>query len=161
MLYDLSSETQRMGELVVSTHASSTGYFSSSLLPYEDAPVDGWLWLSYDQLNLRFIEHVEPASCVYGIILVESSVKGNKRPYHKQKLALLLSSQRHFAVEVQATGRPVRYLMTNGTYEDALNEHVARYGPVQAIAHAELELRNELKPLIQNSLWMTIQKNLF
>jgi deoxyribodipyrimidine photolyase-related protein len=139
-----------MGELVVSTHASSTGYFSSSLLPYEDAPVDGWLWLSYDQLNLRFIEQVEPASGVYGIILIESSAKGNKRPYHKQKLALLLSSQRHFAIEVQATGRPVRYLMTNGTYEDALNEHVARYGPVEAIAHAELELRNELKPLIQN-----------
>jgi hypothetical protein len=64
-----------MGELVVSTHASSTGYFSSSLLPYEDAPVDGWLWLSYDQLNLRFIEQVEPASGVYGIILIESSAK--------------------------------------------------------------------------------------
>ena len=138
-----------MSEALVSSLGAGTGPFASSLGQYTETPVDGWLWLSYDQLNLSFVDDVEPETSHYGIILIESSAKGNKRPYHKQKLALLLSSQRHFALEVQATGRPIRYLMTNGTYEDALKEHIGRYGPVHAVVHAELEMREEIRSLVQ------------
>ena len=138
-----------MSQAVVSTLEAGSGTFASALVPHESTPVDGWLWLSYDQLNLSFVNDVEPDGLHYGVVLIESSAKGNKRPYHKQKLALLLSSQRHFAIEVQATGRPVRYLTTNGTYADALGEHIDRHGPVHAVVHAELELRKEIQPLVE------------
>ena len=137
-----------MSQAVISTLGAGSGTFASALVPHETTPVDGWLWLSYDQLNLSFVDDVEPDGLHYGVVLIESSAKGNKRPYHKQKLALLISSQRHFAIEVQATGRPVRYLTTNGTYADALGEHIDRHGPVHAVVHAELELRKEIQPLV-------------
>ncbi len=138
-----------MGKTIHSAFSCSSGAFASTLLPYDNDHVDEWLWLSYDQLNLAFIESFETKCKRLGIVFVESMEKGKKRPYHKQKLALLLSSQRHFALEVQATGRPVRYLVAAGDYSDALSKHIEVFGTLNAVAHAELELRNDVKELVK------------
>lgn len=138
-----------MGKTIHSALATPSGAFASALLPYNQEHVDGWLWLSYDQLNLAFIESLEPNVGRLGIVFIESVKKGKIRPYHKQKIALLLSSQRHFALEVQATGRPIRYLVTDGNYSDTLSEHISVYGPINAVEHAELELRNEVQGLVE------------
>ena len=45
-----------------------------------------------------------------GIVLVESSWKASRRPYHKQKLALIMANLRHFALELQAEGWRVDYV---------------------------------------------------
>ena len=39
-----------------------------------------------------------------GAVFVESTWKAARRPYHKQKLALLLANQRHFALELARRG---------------------------------------------------------
>ena len=44
-----------------------------------------------------------------GIVLVESAHKAGRRPYHQQKLALILANMRHFALEQAARGVFVDY----------------------------------------------------
>jgi deoxyribodipyrimidine photolyase-related protein len=66
--------------------------------------VDSWVFVAYDQLNLSLIETIEQTIGTVGLVFIESAFKGRSRPYHKQKLALLLSNQRHFALEAQQAG---------------------------------------------------------
>ena len=54
--------------------------------------------------------------------MVESLQKGKRRPYHKKKLALLLSNERHFALEQAARGVKVIYIFTRGSFGDGLLE---------------------------------------
>ena len=78
--------------------------------------VDSWVFVAYDQLNLSLIETIEQTIGTVGLVFIESAFKGRSRPYHKQKLALLLSNQRHFALEAQQAGYAIDYLVTRGTY---------------------------------------------
>ncbi len=79
-----------------------------------------WLFVPYDQLHdgIGPLAH-EPAHEL-GIVLVESRAKAARRPYHRQKLALVLSNLRHFALEQAARGVAVRHVATAGGYTDAL-----------------------------------------
>jgi deoxyribodipyrimidine photolyase-related protein len=50
-----------------------------------------WIYIPYDRLTDRtgHLHEIKPAEA--GIIMVESLEKGTRRPYHKKKLALLLT----------------------------------------------------------------------
>ncbi|MGD8868590.1 MAG: cryptochrome/photolyase family protein, partial [Gemmatimonadales bacterium] len=85
-----------------------------------------------------------------GIILVESTTKPARRPYHKQKLALIVANQRHFALEQAARGVAVRYIATDAPYRDALASVIPELGPLQAMRPAERELRVDLRPLVDD-----------
>ena len=82
------------------------------------AGVDTWHFVSYDQLSQDLL----PENKDVGLIFIETSWKAKQLPYHKQKLALLLSNQRHFALEMQDAGYPVRYVFSEKEYGEALAE---------------------------------------
>ncbi|MDB4945930.1 MAG: deoxyribodipyrimidine photolyase [Labilithrix sp.] len=109
-------------------------------------PEDGrrWLFVPYDQLSDAFgpLAREEPRNV--GIILVECPGKAARRPYHKQKLALVLTSLRHFALEQAARGVAVRHLVAD-SYAAALAQQP---GPILVMRPAERELRAELAPLV-------------
>lgn len=109
-----------------------------------------WIYLPYDQLSDQFglLSREDPSSL--GILLMENPAKASRRPYHKQKLAWILTQQRQFALEQAERGISVAYRV--GDYaEEArrLNCLVAR--------PAEWELRQELKDFkfLPHEGWLT------
>ncbi|MDX1502645.1 MAG: cryptochrome/photolyase family protein [Thermoanaerobaculia bacterium] len=117
-------------------------------------PADGrgWVYVPYDQLTDDFgpLADREPGDT--GIVLVESTWKGHRRPYHRQKLALILANQRHFAVEQARRGVAVRHLVTDRPYGDALRPLAEELGGLTAMEPAERELRADLEPLVDDGL---------
>ena len=112
--------------------------------------VDSWVFVAYDQLNLSLIETIEQAIGTVGLVFIESAFKGRSRPYHKQKLALLLSNQRHFALEAQEAGYPIEYIGTQGSYVETLTVLANEVGPIHCVEFAEYSTRMELQPLIES-----------
>ncbi len=111
-----------------------------------------WVYVPYDQLTDEIgpLSRLEPEDA--GIVLVESAWKPAQRPYHKQKLALILANQRHFALEQAERGVAVRYHATRAPYSEALREEIRELGPLAVMEPAERELRANLAPLAGDGL---------
>jgi len=103
----------------------------------------------YDQLT----DEVGPLSredpTTLGILLVECPEKASRRPYHKQKLALVLTNLRHFAVEQAKRDVLVRHVVAV-SYADAVRTHADKHGPLRMMRAAERELRVELASLVRD-----------
>jgi deoxyribodipyrimidine photolyase-related protein len=110
------------------------------------------VYVPYDQVHDGIGPLARHAPREVGIVLVESEAKGRRRPYHQQKLALILANQRHFALEQAARGVAVRYEHTPGTYADALREVARETGRLVMMRAAERELRVELSPLVADGV---------
>ena len=108
--------------------------------------IKDWHFVAYDQLHQVLLPDTLPPSSL-GLVFIETSWKANRLPYHKQKLALLLSNQRHFALEMQELGHPVRYIFSDKGYDEVLSQFSLQHGPLTAIIPAELTLRRTLEPL--------------
>ena len=105
---------------------------------------------AYDQLNTRFgLLHTHAPEDV-GIVLCETSWKPSQRPYHQQKLALLLSSQRHFAIEQARRGVRVHYVFDTRSYDHILRDLAPDLGPMVVCRPAERELRKLLSGLVSD-----------
>lgn len=115
-----------------------------------------WLFVPYDQLSDGIGPLAEEPPQELGIVLVESREKAGRRPYHVQKLALVLANMRHFALEQQARGVLVRHVATEGDYASALAPLVRELGPMRVQRPAERELRLELQPLFQNGAMVEV-----
>lgn len=121
-----------------------------------------WLFVPYDQLTDEVGPLAREPASTLGIIVVECPGKAARRPYHKQKLALLLANLRHFAVEQAARGVAVRHVVAP-SYAGALQSLVSELGPIEVMRPAERELRAELSPLVEthklallpNETWLT------
>ncbi|MDX1674058.1 MAG: cryptochrome/photolyase family protein [Longimicrobiales bacterium] len=126
---------------------------SAFLERLEDRAVDEagrrWLFVPYDQLTDGIGPLAEEDPDALGIVVVESPWKAARRPYHKQKLALVLANLRHFALEQAERGVAVRHIVSPGPYRDALRGVVAEVGPVRVMEPAERELRVDLRPLVE------------
>ncbi len=112
-----------------------------------------WIYVPYDQLTDRFgpLAQAEPEEV--GIVLIENPWKASRRPYHRQKLAWILASLRHFALEQAERGVAVRHVVTNGPYREPLAEIAAELdAPVTVMEPAERELRADLAPLEEEGL---------
>jgi deoxyribodipyrimidine photolyase-related protein len=136
-----------------SSPASPSSAFRSRLRELNPDPAGRrWVFVPYDQLTDEFgpLAHEDPSTL--GILLVETPAKGRRRPYHKQKLALLLANLRHFALEQAARGVAVRHLVHEHGYAPALADWIAEHGPLRMMEAAERELRQELAPLIKAGL---------
>ncbi|TNE92601.1 MAG: deoxyribodipyrimidine photolyase [Deltaproteobacteria bacterium] len=110
-----------------------------------------WVYVPYDQLT----DAVGPLAgepSGLGIVLVESRHKAGRRPYHQQKLALVLTNLRHFALEQAARGVAVDYRFSSRPYAEVLREVAAERGPLAMMEAAERELRLELAPLVDDGL---------
>lgn len=107
-----------------------------------------WLFVPYDQLTdaVGPLAREPPESC--GVVVVECPEKAERRPYHKQKLALLLSNLRHFAIEQGKRGIAVRHVVAE-SYAAALEPLAAELGKIEVMRPAERELRAELAPLVE------------
>ena len=107
-----------------------------------------WLFVPYDQLSDGIGPLSMEAPRGLGIVLVENSWKAARRPYHKQKLALILANLRHFALEQAERGVAVRHVVTSGPYYEALEPLIEELGPMRAMVPAERELRVDLQRLV-------------
>lgn len=133
------------------------GPLGEALGPVPTKPENSWIFVAYDQLNEALLTSINEAHGPLGLVFIESSEKASRRPYHQQKLALLLSNMRHFAVEMVQRGWPVLYLSTTGTYaqglEDAMGSTI-----VHAIEPAERELRRDLSVIVADGR-MTVHEH--
>ncbi|TVP58046.1 MAG: deoxyribodipyrimidine photolyase [Gemmatimonadales bacterium] len=119
------------------------------------APAEGdrqWIYVPYDQLTDRIGPLSRLAPEETGVVLVESLWKPRRRPYHRQKLALLLSAMRSFALEQAERGVAVRYRTTSDRYSSALRTVTREVGPLRMMRAAERELRVDLQPLVDDDL---------
>lgn len=130
-----------------------SGSFGEAMLPVDAPTVDTWVWLAYDQLNIAFLDALDLQGKV-GVILIESSHKAQRRPYHQQKLGVLLSNQRHFALELQAAGFPVLYVISRLTYAQVLSDLSSGLGTIHGVRAAERELRLEVAPFEEDGSLM-------
>ena len=113
------------------------GVFRDALRPVETGGVERWCYVHVDQLNLDvgpWRPTPERPRSAIGLILIETSWKANQRPYHQQKLALVLTNLRHFALEAQDAGHPVVVLHDDRPYEDVLEAQVETFGPLHALS---------------------------
>ncbi len=127
-----------------------------------------WVYVPHDQLTDRFgpLSGIDPGRV--GIVCLENPWKAARRPYHRQKLALLLANQRHFALEQAARGVAVRYEVARGPYRTALEPLARELGPLVCMRPAERELRQDLAPLVEARLleflphegWLTTPEDL-
>lgn len=127
------------------------GEFGTALKPSAVEDANRWVWLSYDQLNTAFLSSLQRNHNV-GVVLIESRAKAAMLPYHQQKLGVVLSNQRHFALELQDAGIPVLYVMSSQTYPDVLKTVTDVLGPLDAFEHAERSLRTSVQPLVDSGL---------
>src|ERR1700742_2695514 len=109
-----------------------------------------WVFVAYDQLTdaVGPLSRVDPREA--GIVLVENRWKAARRPYHKQKLAMVLANLRHFALEQAERGVAVRHVAGDGLYSEILRAVVRELGPLKVMRPAEYELRTDLRPLIES-----------
>lgn len=100
-----------------------------------------------DQLNLGIgpWESAEPGRSV--IVLVESGEWLSRRPYHRQRLAWIILSQRAFAIEAAEAGFEVVYLRGDGPMVDLLRS-LPDGPPLAGMEPAEREMRAEFAPLV-------------
>ena len=106
-----------------------------------------WIYLPYDRLTDRTGPLHDTPAAEAGLILVESAAKGHRREYHKKKIALLLSNERHFALEQAARGVRILYAAEQGTHGDGLLRLQREYHlpPIMLMKPAERELRIDLE----------------
>jgi deoxyribodipyrimidine photolyase-related protein len=79
-----------------------------------------WIYIPYDRVTDRTGPLTEQPPEQTGIVLVESTAKAMRRPYHKKKLVLLISNMRHFALEQAAKGCSVIYNFSPQSQGEAL-----------------------------------------
>ncbi|NIQ37652.1 MAG: deoxyribodipyrimidine photolyase [Proteobacteria bacterium] len=108
-----------------------------------------WVFVPYDQLSDAIGPLAVEAPEHIGIVLVENPWKAGRRPYHKQKLALILTNIRHFALEQAERGVAVRHVISRGPYRKALEPLFEELGPMRMMEPAERELRVDLQPLVE------------
>ena len=117
-----------------------------------DTPVrPNVLYIPYDQLSAAMgpLSRLQPDETT--IIMLETRHKGTRRQYHKQKLAILLSNNRHFALEQANRGIQVIYRCGKDDYGTMLSTIQQEFSipVIQVMRPAERELRKELKPCIE------------
>lgn len=127
--------------------------FLAALRPRSPPPQPRrWLYVPYDQLSSELGPLARTPPTELGVVLVESRAKAARRPYHQQKLALVLANQRHFALELAERGFAVRYLTGEADYAAQLEPVARELGGLTMMEAAERELRAELRPLIEAGL---------
>ncbi len=113
-----------------------------------DSAGRSWIFVPYDQLTDRIGPLADEPPETVGVVLVETRWKASLRPYHKQKLALIVANLRHFALEQAARGVAVRHVAVATPYREALGPLAEELGPLTLMEPAERELRADLEPLI-------------
>ena len=117
-----------------------------------------WIYVPYDRYTDRVGPLTEQAPADTGIVIVESTAKAFRRPYHKKKLIVLISNMRHFALEQQAKGVSVLYHFSALSHGQALLElqREQHLPALTCMTPAERELRLDLSTAQQNGLALNL-----
>ncbi len=109
-----------------------------------------WVFVPYDQLSDKIgpLSRENPGNL--GIVLIDSSWKWARRPYHKQKIALVTANMRWFAIEQARRGIRVMYVDTDLPYRFALENVIKKLGKLYVMEPTERELRSEIEQLVRN-----------
>lgn len=130
-----------------------TNWFEKKLAAVNPPPVKdaGLIYIHHDQLNDEMgpISREKPAS--RNILLVESHSFWDRRPYHRQKIALVIANQRAFAIELARRGWHVEYCITEKHLAEVLGDRGGE-DPIGMMTPAEWETRSELSPLVDEGL---------
>lgn len=115
-----------------------------------------WIYVPYDRCTDRTGPLTEQPASDTGIVIVESTAKALRRPYHKQKLVALISNMRHFALEQQAKGVSVLYQLSPASHGQALLELQSQHHlpTLLCMTPAERELRLDLSSARKSGLAM-------
>jgi len=108
-----------------------------------------WLFVPYDQLNDQIGPLARENPNDLGIVLIENRWQLSRRPFHRQKLALIIANLRRFALEQAERGVAVRYIVADKPYRDALRPLLKQFGPMRVMEPAERELRLDIAPLVE------------
>ena len=125
----------------------SKSLFKSLITPHQPTPEDilarRWIYVPYDRNTARTGPLTEQPPAQTGIILVETTAKALRRPYHKKKLIVLLSNMRHFALEQAALGVKVLYHWSRDSHGQALLhlQQTHNLPTLTVMSPAERELR--------------------
>lgn len=116
-----------------------------------------WIFVCFDQLSWenQLLAGSTPEST--HLIFVETESKPRRRPYHKQKLVLLLSAMRHFAEEARNRGFLVHYVHHPDGYKPPL-EKFRNENRVPEIHCLEIQ-EDEVRMEFQNQEWMVFHDN--
>lgn len=116
-----------------------------------------------DQLTCAVgpLAHITPGT--HEVMLVESREWLSRRPYHVQRVALILIHMRAFAAELAADGHRVRLLRGDAPMVDLLREEGAGAPgvPMIAMEPAEREMRAELAPLVMEGALRWVPNEMF
>lgn len=109
-----------------------------------------WIFVPYDRFTDRVGPLAEQAASETGIVIVESTAKAHRRPYHKKKLVLLISNMRHFALEQAARGCRVIYHFSPESHAMALLElqRTLQLPELTMMQPAERELRLDVEAAV-------------
>ncbi len=104
------------------------------------------MFIPYDRFTDRVGPLTQQAAEKTGIVIVESTAKAHRRPYHKKKLVLLISNMRHFALEQAARGCKVIYFFSPNSHATALLElqQTLPLPDITVMQPAERELRLDI-----------------
>ena len=113
-----------------------------------------WIYVPYDRFTDGTGPIAEQPAADSGIVIVESTAKAHRRPYHKKKLVLLIANMRHFALEQVARGCNVLYHFSPKSHGQALVELQHKHGlpELTVMRPAERELRLDLAQAVRNGL---------
>jgi len=107
-----------------------------------------WVLVLPDQLNLGIGPLATADVKSTGVVLLESGEWLSRRPYHRQRLAWILLSQRMFALEAADRGLLVRYERSDEPMAAMLARVVRETGPLAVTDPAERETRAEFAALV-------------
>jgi deoxyribodipyrimidine photolyase-related protein len=91
------------------------------------------IWVFGDQLNTSIGALSTASPATNRILIIQSEYKVTSRPWHQQRLHFLLSSMRHFALQLEEAGFEVDY-RTAPTMTQGFRDHVAQFNPSLVIA---------------------------
>jgi deoxyribodipyrimidine photolyase-related protein len=129
-----------------------------------------WIYIPYDRYTDRTGPLTEQSPEQTGIVIVESTAKGLRRPYHKKKLVVLISNMRHFALEQAAKGVKILYHFSPGSHGQALLQlqRARKLSALTLMTPGERELRLDLAQAesqglqlnyVEDTTWASVPKD--
>ncbi len=115
-----------------------------------------FIFVPYDQLSDAIGPLSREPAHELGVVIVECPEKAARRPYHQQKLALVLTNLRHFALEQAGRGVAIRHVVAP-SYGQALATLAPALGQMRVMRPAERELRVELAPLFESGALIPVE----
>ena len=141
-------------------NTTDQSHFAVLIAPHQPTKAEikarRWIYIPYDRYTDRTGPLTEQPADQTGIVIVESTAKALRRPYHKKKLVVLISNMRHFALEQAARGVKVLYHFSPTSHGQALLalQEKQKLPTLTCMIPAERELRLDLEFAIQAGLQM-------